>query len=107
MYILQMVCLTYALFTSKLQISYAQQHIWYFDRVDQKLSGQNGGYNLSQATAIVGEIRQMQASLTLGEQEKQNLMQVKYKLKITVKPVLRGHFWDKEKLALQDRQATS
>jgi len=62
---------------------------------------------LSQATAIVGEIRQMQASLTLGEQEKQNLMQVKYKLKITVKPVLRGHFWDKEKLALQDRQATS
>jgi hypothetical protein len=55
---------------------------------------------LSQATAIVGKIRQMQASLTLGEQEKQNLMQVKYKLKITVKPVLRGHFWDKEKLAL-------
>ena len=51
-------------------------HCQYFCRVDQKLSGENGNYNKAQATVIVGEIRQMQESLTKGEQEKQSLMQV-------------------------------
>lgn len=65
----------------KAEMQYKEQGLETLSKVDQKLSGQNGGYNLSQATAIVGEIRQMQASLTLGEQEKQNLMQSLAKLK--------------------------
>lgn len=48
-----------------------------FSRVDEKLSGQNGGYNISQAQAILNEIHQLKQCLTTGEQEKRSLMQVR------------------------------
>lgn len=47
-----------------------------FNRVDKKLSGEGGFYSVDQAHTIVSEIRQLQNSLSNGEQEKQSLMQV-------------------------------
>lgn len=44
--------------------------------MDKKLSGGGGFYNVDQAHAIISEIRQLQNSLSSGEQERQTLMQV-------------------------------
>ncbi|VDI70705.1 protein KIBRA [Mytilus galloprovincialis] len=65
----------------KAEMTYKEQGLETLSKVDQKLSGENGNYNITQAAAIVGEIREMQASLTEGEHEKQNLMQSLAKLK--------------------------
>ena len=64
---------------SSLLINFVQVFIYHLSspRVDQKLSGQNGGYSLAQAQAIVSEIKELQSSMSYGEQERQNLMQVK------------------------------
>lgn len=49
--------------------------------VEQKLSGQGGYYNLSEAQAIVTELKNIQVSLSSGEKEKAELMQSLAKLK--------------------------
>lgn len=49
--------------------------------VEQKLSGQGGYYNLSEAQAIVTELKNIQISLSSGEKEKAELMQSLAKLK--------------------------
>lgn len=48
----------------------------FFYRVDKKLSGGGGFYNVDQAHAIISEIRQLQNSLSNGEHERQTLLQV-------------------------------
>lgn len=51
-------------------------------RVEQKLSGPQGGcYNITQAQAIMAELREIQRSLSSGEQEKVELMRSLAKLK--------------------------
>ncbi|KAK7874477.1 hypothetical protein R5R35_001564 [Gryllus longicercus] len=50
--------------------------------VEQKLSAHQGGcYNISEAQAIMNELRNIQKSLSLGEKEKAELMQSLAKLK--------------------------
>ncbi|CAB0014390.1 unnamed protein product [Nesidiocoris tenuis] len=50
-----------------------------FRRVEQKLSG--GCYNINEAQAMVAELREIQRSLTSGEQERIELMRSLAKLK--------------------------
>ncbi|XP_033744026.1 protein WWC2-like isoform X2 [Pecten maximus] len=56
------------------EMHYKEQGVETLTRVDQKLSGQNGTYNVSQAHAIVQEIKQIQTSMSTKEQEKQSLI---------------------------------
>ncbi|KAK6172410.1 hypothetical protein SNE40_016065 [Patella caerulea] len=50
-------------------------------RVDQKLSGMNGGYSVTQAQGILGKIRQIQQAMSNSEKEKMELMQTLARLK--------------------------
>jgi len=51
-------------------------------RVEQKLSAHQGGcYNITEAQAIMTELRNIQKSLSSGEKEKAELMQSLAKLK--------------------------
>lgn len=45
-------------------------------RVDQQFSGQATSYTLAEAQAIMEELRNIQKSLSSGEKEKAELMQV-------------------------------
>ncbi|OWF46020.1 protein KIBRA-like isoform X2 [Mizuhopecten yessoensis] len=56
------------------EMHYKEQGVETLTRVDQKLSGQNGTFNVSQAQAIVQEIKQIQTSVSTKEQEKQSLI---------------------------------
>lgn len=47
-----------------------------FNRIDQKMSGGQSGYELSEAKAIVNELKSIRKAITSGEKEKQDLMQV-------------------------------
>lgn len=49
--------------------------------MDRKLSGQRGIYDLSEAQAIMDELRNIQKSLSSGEREKAELMQSLARLK--------------------------
>lgn len=53
----------------------------YISRVEQKLSAQQGCYNITEAQAIMTELKNIQKSLTSGEKEKADLMQSLAKLK--------------------------
>ena len=44
--------------------------------MDQKLSGLDTGYNISEARQIMDEMQAIQKNLSSGQQEKQDLMQV-------------------------------
>lgn len=48
----------------------------YIIRVDQQFSGQSTSYTLAEAQAIMEELRNIQKSLSCGEKEKAELMQV-------------------------------
>lgn len=50
-------------------------------RVEQKLSAQQGCYNITEAQAIMTELKNIQKSLTSGEKERADLMQSLAKLK--------------------------
>lgn len=50
-------------------------------RVEQKLSSQQGCYNITEAQAIMTELKNVQKSLTSGEKERADLMQSLAKLK--------------------------
>lgn len=53
----------------------------FFCSVEQKISTQQGSYNITEAQAIMTELRNIQKSLTSGEKEKAELMQSLAKLK--------------------------
>ncbi|ESO90610.1 hypothetical protein LOTGIDRAFT_178825 [Lottia gigantea] len=50
-------------------------------RVDEKLSGMNGGYSVTQAQGILTKIRQIQMAMSSSEKEKMELMQTLARLK--------------------------
>lgn len=52
-----------------------------FSSVEQKISAHHAGYNITEAQAIVTELRNIQKSLSLGEKEKAELMQSLAQLK--------------------------
>lgn len=56
------------------EMHYKEQGVETLTRVDEKLSGQKGTYNVSQAHAIVQEIKQIQTHVSTKEQEKQTLI---------------------------------
>lgn len=47
-----------------------------FYRIDQKMSGGQNGYELSEAKAIMNELKSIQKAISSGEKEKQDLMKV-------------------------------
>lgn len=49
--------------------------------MEQKLSSQQGCYNITEAQAIMTELKNIQKSLTSGEKERADLMQSLAKLK--------------------------
>ncbi|XP_048775157.1 protein WWC2-like isoform X3 [Ostrea edulis] len=63
------------------EMVYKEQGVETLAQVDKKLSGEGGFYSVDQAHTIVSEIRQLQNSLSNGEQEKQSLMQSISRLK--------------------------
>nr|XP_022328024.1 protein WWC2-like isoform X2 [Crassostrea virginica] len=63
------------------EMVYKEQGVETLTQVDKKLSGGGGFYNVDQAHAIISEIRQLQNSLSNGEQERQTLMQSLSRLK--------------------------
>ncbi|EEB17221.1 myosin-2 heavy chain, non muscle, putative [Pediculus humanus corporis] len=65
----------------KTEMTCTQRGVETLASVEQKLSGQGGYYNLSEAQAIVTELKNIQMSLSSGEKEKAELMQSLAKLK--------------------------
>ncbi|XP_062572107.1 protein WWC2-like isoform X1 [Saccostrea cucullata] len=63
------------------EMVYKEQGVETLAQVDKKLSGEGGFYSVDQAHSILSEIRQLQNSLSNGEQEKQGLMQSLSRLK--------------------------
>lgn len=59
-----------------LYFSINRLQILLFFRVDQQFSGQSTSYTLAEAQAIMEELRNIQKSLSCGEKEKVELMQV-------------------------------
>lgn len=47
-----------------------------FNRIDKKMSGGQSGYELSEAKAILTELKSIRKAISSGEKEKQDLMQV-------------------------------
>lgn len=57
------------------EMSYTQKNVQTLHEVEQKLSNHtNGCYNITEAQAIMEEVRKIQKSLLLGEKEKKELM---------------------------------
>ena len=48
----------------------------FFNRIDKKMSGGQSGYELSEAKAILKELKSIRKAISSGEKEKQDLMQV-------------------------------
>lgn len=46
------------------------------NRIDEKMSGGQSGYELSEAKAILTELKSIRKAISSGEKEKQDLMQV-------------------------------
>uniref|UniRef100_A0A8C3SFT2 WW and C2 domain containing 2 n=1 Tax=Chelydra serpentina TaxID=8475 RepID=A0A8C3SFT2_CHESE len=70
----------------KLQFEVAHQSIKHilnlsFYRIDQKMSGGQSGYELSEAKAILSELKSIRKAISSGEREKQDLMQSLAKLR--------------------------
>ncbi|XP_067663170.1 protein WWC2-like isoform X2 [Haliotis asinina] len=63
------------------EMQYKERGVETLTRVDQKLAGLGGGYNVTQAQAIIAEIRQLQQHVNTGEKEKMDLMQSLARLK--------------------------
>lgn len=63
-------------------------HLFYFfslissclNRIDEKMSGGQSGYELSEAKAILTELKSIRKAISSGEKEKQDLMQSLAKL---------------------------
>lgn len=66
---------------ARAEVASARRGVDTLAEVEQKLSAQQGCYNITEAQAIMTELKNVQKSLTSGEKEKADLMQSLAKLK--------------------------
>ncbi|XP_013171584.1 PREDICTED: protein kibra isoform X1 [Papilio xuthus] len=66
---------------ARAEVASARRGVDTLAEVEQKLSSQQGCYNITEAQAIMTELKNIQKSLTSGEKEKADLMQSLAKLK--------------------------
>lgn len=66
---------------ARAEVACARRGVDTLAEVEQKLSAQQGCYNITEAQAIMTELKNIQKSLTSGEKEKADLMQSLAKLK--------------------------
>nr|XP_033798944.1 protein WWC2 isoform X2 [Geotrypetes seraphini] len=65
----------------KQELLYKEQGFETLQRIDQKMSGGQNGYELNEAKAILSELKSIRKAISSGEKEKQDLMQSLAKLK--------------------------
>nr|XP_005989542.1 PREDICTED: protein WWC2 [Latimeria chalumnae] len=65
----------------KQELLYKEQGFETLQRIDQKMSGGQSGYELNEAKAILNELKSIRKAISSGEREKQDLMQSLAKLK--------------------------
>ncbi|XP_063166554.1 protein WWC2 [Candoia aspera] len=65
----------------KQELLYKEQGYETLQQIDQKMSGGQNGYELSEAKAIVNELKSIQKAISSGEKEKQDLMKSLAKLR--------------------------
>uniref|UniRef100_A0A673YC89 WW and C2 domain containing 2 n=1 Tax=Salmo trutta TaxID=8032 RepID=A0A673YC89_SALTR len=65
----------------KQELIYKEQGFETLQQIDQKLCGEQSGYRLKEAKAIVTELKSLRRAISSGEKEKQDLMQSLAKLK--------------------------
>ncbi|KAJ7326782.1 hypothetical protein JRQ81_016541 [Phrynocephalus forsythii] len=65
----------------KQELLYKEQGYETLQQIDQKMSGGQSGYELSEAKAIVNELKSIRKAITSGEKEKQDLMRSLAKLR--------------------------
>ncbi|GBP17754.1 Protein kibra [Eumeta japonica] len=66
---------------ARAEVASARRGVDTLAEVEQKLSSQQGGYNITEAQAIMTELKNIQKSLISGEKERADLMQSLAKLK--------------------------
>ncbi|XP_007496145.1 protein WWC2 isoform X2 [Monodelphis domestica] len=64
----------------KQELLYKEQGFETLQQIDQKMSGDHSGYKLSEAKAILTEMKSIRKAISSGEKEKQDLMQSLAKL---------------------------
>ncbi|XP_068952639.1 protein WWC2 [Petaurus breviceps papuanus] len=64
----------------KQELMYKEQGFETLQQIDQKMSGDHSGYELSKAKAILSEMKSIRKAINSGEREKQDLMQSLAKL---------------------------
>ncbi|XP_043827529.1 protein WWC2 [Dromiciops gliroides] len=64
----------------KQELLYKEQGFETLQQIDQKMSGDHSGYELSEAKAILSEMKSIRKAISSGEREKQDLMQSLAKL---------------------------
>ncbi|XP_059541720.1 protein WWC2 [Myotis daubentonii] len=64
----------------KQELLYKEQGFETLQQIDKKMSGGQSGYELSEAKAILTELKSIRKAISSGEKEKQNLMQSLAKL---------------------------
>ncbi|XP_027693398.1 protein WWC2 [Vombatus ursinus] len=64
----------------KQELLYKEQGFETLQQIDQKMSGEHSGYELSKAKAILTEMKSIRKAISSGEREKQDLMQSLAKL---------------------------
>ncbi|XP_058659089.1 protein WWC2 isoform X2 [Ammospiza caudacuta] len=65
----------------KQELLYKEQGFETLQQIDQKMSGGQSGYELSEAKAILKELKSIRKAITSGEREKQDLMKSLAKLR--------------------------
>ncbi|XP_013907411.1 PREDICTED: protein WWC2 isoform X3 [Thamnophis sirtalis] len=65
----------------KQELLYKEQGYETLQQIDQKMSGGQNGYELSEAKAIMNELKSIQKAISSGEKEKQDLMKSLAKLR--------------------------
>uniref|UniRef100_A0ACB8E7A6 Protein wwc2 n=1 Tax=Sphaerodactylus townsendi TaxID=933632 RepID=A0ACB8E7A6_9SAUR len=65
----------------KQELLYKEQGFETLQQIDQKMSGGQSGYELSEAKAIMNELKSIRKAISSGEKEKQDLMQSLAKLR--------------------------
>ncbi|XP_063075642.1 protein WWC2-like [Engraulis encrasicolus] len=63
------------------ELLYKEQGFETLQQINQKMSGDQSGYRLKEAKAIVSELKSLHKAISSGEKEKQDLMQCLAKLK--------------------------
>ncbi|XP_058048828.1 protein WWC2 isoform X4 [Ahaetulla prasina] len=65
----------------KQELLYKEQGYETLQQIDQKMSGGQNGYELSEAKAVMNELKSIQKAISSGEKEKQDLMKSLAKLR--------------------------